>query len=156
AAKTAEMRLSLRRFDLEDDLRDWKTQVAAGSVAAFVLLARKAGGWADIDSALGRINRLRELQNKREATDIGSHPSPRSPTVPAMELVALYHLAQLVTLTGDYLRTGDPGLARVLVRLDLHHDRAVTVLRQGEFSIVAHIAELLWAGCRELINNSIW
>ena len=76
----------------------------------------------------------------------------------AARLVALFHLAQSVTLVGSYLRTGRGSSPALMSRLDRHRDQALNGLavagRIGDD--LRQISELLWVGCRELVRNSIW
>lgn len=155
--RTAETRLELKRFTLDQETTgaDWKAKVIENVFSAFVLLVRKNNGWEDIELALTRIGELRSLQKEYEDTYIDQQNGTYAQTRVAVELVGLYHLAQLVTITGDYLRLGE-ARSRNQIQIDRHHERAITALESGKSSLLAHLADLLWAGCRELVQNSIW
>lgn len=156
--RTAETRLELNRFQLPPEviLDGWRDQVESHVFSAFVLLVRKAGGWGDIDSALGSINRLRELQKQYEDEYINGRGDDAEQANAAVALVGLYHLAQLVTLTGEYLRDGSTAITHINIRLDRHHDRALAAFRSAQEAVLSHAADLLWIGCRELAQNAIW
>lgn len=155
--RTAETRLELKRFTLgaTTEAQDWRGKVIENIFSAFVLLVRKNNGWEDIDAALSRIAELRTLQKEYEDTYIDRQDGQAAQTRVAVELVGLYHLAQLLTITGEYLRDGE-ARARIQIQIDRHHERAVTAFEAGKSSLLAHLADLLWAGCRELAQNSIW
>lgn len=157
SGRTAETRLELNRFTLSQasQSQDWRDRVVENVFSAFVLLVRKNNGWTDIDLALTRIAALRELQKEYEDKYIETHDGTPAQTRAAVELVGLYHLAQLITITGEYLRDGD-ARSRIVIQIDRHHERAVTAFETGKSTLLAHLADLLWAGSRELAQNSIW
>jgi hypothetical protein len=156
--RVAETRLELGRFALPYPLTStkWYEQVAGNICSAFALLVRKANGWEDILRALESIGKLRQLQQTYEASYLESQSNAADQTTAAIELAGLYHLAQLVTLAGEYLRDGAPSITQVNVRLDRHHEQALTAFRAGQRPLLAHMADLLWVGCRELAQNAIW
>lgn len=158
AERTAETRLELQRFSLPPNitLDVWRDHVAVHVFSAFTLLVRKADGWTDIDNALSSISKLRGLQKEYEDAYINNQGDDSQQTTAAIELVGLYHLAQLVTLTGEYLRDGTTAITQINIRLDRHHDRAIAAFRNAQLPLLAHIADLLWVGCRELTQNAIW
>jgi len=157
AARPAETRFELKKFDLpHSDSIDWKSRVTENVFSAFVLLTRKADGWADIDRALESIQSLRSLQARFEEDYLNSLEAQESQTRAAIELVGLYHLAQLLTLTGEYLRDGKESITRVNTQLDRHRDRATAAFETARSQLYSHLANLLWVGCRELVHNSIW
>lgn len=153
---SAETRLELKRFlsgPVSVDL-DWRQQVLHHVFSAVVYLVRKAGGWDDVDHALASINRLRELQQQHEEAYLDN--APGEPSRALFELVGLYHLAQMTTIAGDYLRDGSAAASGVHVRIDRHRDRANAAFRNAYEPHLAHFADLLWIGTRELVQNSIW
>lgn len=156
----ADARLELNAFPLGGTPGtdgDWRSQVSSYLADSIALLVRKADGWSDISKAIDNIETLRGLQRPSEATYLGTLRDTLAKKVAALELVALYHLAQMVTLTGDYLRTGaDQAIAQLHIRLDRHHDRADSALSSSETSDLRHFSHLLWVSCRELAQNSIW
>lgn len=157
AARPAETRFELQKFSfdqLQDD--DWKLLVTENVFSAFVLLTRKADGWVDIDRALESIQNLRKLQGQFEDRYLNSLETEESQTRAAVELVGLYHLAQLLTLAGDYLRDGKDSITKVNTQLDRHRDRATVAFETARSQLHTHLANLLWVGCRKLVHNSIW
>jgi hypothetical protein len=158
AGRTAETRLELERFEIAGVLEDagWRDQVIHHVVGAFVRLVRKAGGWNDIYAAIESIDRLRSLQQRFEEQYLESAGDAAHQTVAAVELVGLYHLAQLVTVTGEYLRVGEDSSTQALGRIDRHRERARVAFLSGRDAIFAHIADLMWVGARELVQNAIW
>jgi replicative superfamily II helicase len=156
--RSAETRLELNRFDLltENGSSSWRDKVASNVFYAFVLLVRKKNGWEDIDAALKRIGDLRDLQKEFEANYIDSKGSETSQVVAAVELVGLYHLAQMITITGDYLENGNGSIDQVNIRLDRHKDRALSAFESVRMTLFEHLVALLWVGCREITNNAIW
>jgi hypothetical protein len=157
--RIAETRLDLERFPLvpRNDLHgDWRNVVAENIFTAFTLLVRKANGWTDIQQALQAIETLRQMQKRYEDGYLEKLSDPEQQLNAALELVGLYNLAQLVTLVADYLQTGQLGYDKVYSRLDHHYEQAVEALEVAQHFLLAHFADLLWAGCRELVQNAIW
>ena len=157
--RTAETRLDLVRFPLspqKDGHGNWRDVVADNIFSSFVLLVRKADGWKDIQQALERIGTLRRMQKEYEESYLKGLDDPEQQTNAALELVGLYNLAQLVTLTAEYLQNGQPGYDKVGSRLDRHYEQAIEALEAGHHLLLAHFADLLWSGCRELVQNAIW
>jgi hypothetical protein len=170
AERTAETRLELARFTIRSsavqgaenglapragDL-DWRGQVLEHVAGAFVLLVRKARGWHDVEQALDSVQSLRGLQQTYEARYLDGIPSGSEQTAAALELVGLYHVGQFVTITGEYLRDGAEASAQINARLDRHRERASAAFAAGRHAMLAHLGDLLWAGCRELVRNSLW
>ncbi|MFH5926564.1 DEAD/DEAH box helicase [Roseomonas xinghualingensis] len=153
----AEVRLQLRRFDLElTTENDWLQQVVTHIAIAFVSLVRKDGGWSDVQSALDAMNGLRVAQAQFEDVYLdrleGEHEQARQ----AVQLVGFYHLAQMVTSVGDYLSDGGSGSAETLLRLDRHRRQAVEAFGFAMEQQNNHFVDLLWGGTRELVRNSLW
>ncbi len=156
--KVSEVRLTLKRLSLEvsDSDVSWRDSVAERIFDAFVRLVRKADGWRDINAALSSINELRELQNSYEETYLKGQGDEDHQAIAAIELIGLYHLAQLITIVGEYLQEGKSSLARVHIKLDRHHDQALLAFENQQSPFLAHLTDLLWMGCRELVQNAIW
>lgn len=155
--RSSDVRLDLTRFQLPAARTDtWRERVLDDVFVALVLLVRKQGGWSDIDLALARIDALRGSQQEFEAAYLDSTGDPNQQATAAIELVGLYHLAQMVTLAATYLRDGDTPGSNLRVRLDRHHDRALTALSSGSWPLLPHMVDLTWVCCQELIANSIW
>lgn len=158
AEQTAETRLHLKRFGIVEDERpeNWLGHVLFDIVAAFVCLVRKDGGWQDINYALHALEKLRSAQAKFEEDYLNSHEGVDRQTRAAMSLVAFYHLAQLVTVVGDYVRTGEGGRVDVGLRLDMHRRQAMQAFELASENARIHFADLLWAACKEVVKNSLW
>ncbi len=156
---TAETRLELKKFHFplqENFQENWRSVVSQHIFSAFVLLVRKDKGWEDIFQALSSIKTLRQIQYDYEEKYLERIGEPEKQTLAALELVGFYHLAQLITLVGEYLLTGELGSDKVNLRLDRHHEQSVEAFEVGEQPLLAHLGHLLWAGCRELVQNAIW
>jgi replicative superfamily II helicase len=160
AERPAEARLELERFAFERDEGesglDWRQDVATHTVRSFALLVRKSRGWVDIDAALDSLSKLRQLQKEFEESYIARQSEVSEQTRTAVELVGLYHLAQIATLTGAYLRDGTPELSATAVRLERHLDRASQAFQAADSATLQHLGSLLWAGCHKILENSIW
>jgi hypothetical protein len=156
AARPSEVQLELRRFSFPESWEsgDWRATVLTHVVEACCLLVRKGGGWSDIERGLGLIETLRAHQAEFETRYL-SQTDPDAPE-PAIELVGLYHLAQLVTLAGRYLTAGGDEAESVELRLDRHHDRAIGALETAGSGLLFNLTDLVWVTCRELVRNSIW
>ncbi len=154
----AEARLELRRFALSEqtDFSSWRDAVIEHVFAAFVLLVRKDNAWVDIDDALTRISALRTLQVQYEEGYLNGKGESSQQTIAAVELVGLYHLAQIATIVGEYLATGKEAAVQTFVRIDRHHDRAREVFESLRLTELRDLANLVWAGSRVLVQNCIW
>jgi replicative superfamily II helicase len=155
---SAEGRLELMQFTMppDDEPRSWRDRVAWYVCSAFVLFTRKSLGWTDIDKGLEIINNLRQLQKQYEETYLDAQGEAPVQTGAALELVGLYHLAQMVTLAGEYLRDGNSSIQQINNRIDRHIERGTAAFQAGARSLLSHLGGLLWAGCRELTQNAIW
>ncbi len=158
AQRTAEVRLELMRWDLlsSHSSDDWFEIVLQSIIEAFVLLTRKGSGWKDIEVALSRIANLRDLQSTFESRYLEICEEQNKQVPAALDLVGLYHLAQLINLTGDYLQTGSLAISHLQTSLDRHHDKALKFFQSADNFFMEQFANFLWAGCREIAFNSIW
>jgi hypothetical protein len=156
--RSSDVRLDLKHYELtrastEDE---WIVQVAIGVFTAFVQLVRKSNGWKDINDALNTVDRLRQHQADFEGTYLTTREDESEQEIAASELVGLYHLAQMITIVGNYLKQGQDSIAQVNQQLDRHRDRAMAAFEYGRTAVTVHTVDLLWAGCRELAWNAIW
>jgi superfamily II DNA/RNA helicase len=160
SGRYAEARLDLKRFSLSEpssiDDKNWNSSITKHIFRAFVLLVRKANGWRDVQQALQSISTLRQIQERYEEAYLKALDGVDQRTEAAFELVGLYNLAQLITLVGRYLQSGEPAYASINTSLDHHYDQAIEALEESGQLLLAHLADLLWAGCRELVQNAIW
>lgn len=128
---------------------DWHSELLLRVARAFTIMARRSAGWGDVTAAAEEIARLRELQSAREPeglADAGAHQ--------LSSLVALYNLARMVDMAAEYLVSGSPG--DVAVRLDRHHANVTEILNLEPDARLEHLADLLHAGLRALIDGSVW
>lgn len=130
----------------------WNVQVAGSIAHALIWLVRKADSWSDIDAAMTLLHQLRELQ----ATFEDDYLDASDNAAAAIDLVGYYHLAQLSTLTAEYLSLGTGSYDGLVARLDRHHDHAVESAEKTGNGELRHFADLVWIGCRELCQNAIW
>lgn len=152
----AETRHHLEQFKLTpSESTDWLARLAHNIAAAFALLVRKSGGWSDIETALQLIETLRGEQKSFEDQYLDAQ-SGDVQTRSALTLVGFYHLAQMVTSVGDYLKTGGRGRTEASLRLDTGRRKAVESFQLSAAPEHTTFAELLWAASRELVRNSLW
>jgi len=153
----AETRLLLNRFTIKDPQgQTWRERVMEHVGRAFVLLVRKQNGWQDIDLALASINGLRTIQKEFEDKYIQSVGELPQQTTAAVELVGIYHLAQMITLAGVYLVNGGTAISQLNVQMERHQREATKAFAHCNAPLLAHWGNLLWEGCREICQNSIW
>ncbi|HEX4225649.1 MAG TPA: DEAD/DEAH box helicase [Pseudonocardiaceae bacterium] len=171
ARDTAEIRLVLGDLVVVDGLvraawaddepgpQDWAEQLLTEVFGAFILLVRKQGGWSDLDTALALLAGLKQRQRDLEPDYLSRATEAGAARTGAIRLVALFHLAQAVTEAGQYLVDGGAGQVDTLAVLDRHHDQAraaLEALAEPGTGTLIRFADLLWAGCRELVANSLW
>jgi superfamily II DNA/RNA helicase len=158
AERTTEVRFILKRFDLSSihAQTSWREIVIDRILLTFIRLIRKADGWRDIYTALEDINQLKQFQKQYEASYLEqSHVEDREMDA-TIELVGLYHLAQLVTISGEYVRTGQETLRKVSHKMDHHHTQALLAFEDIHDTVLVHMADLLWLGNKRLAQNAIW
>jgi hypothetical protein len=156
ADASAETRHRLRQFQLEvSDSTDWLERLAHNTAVAFALLVRKSDGWSDIGTALELIEQLRGDQADFEGVYLDQFDEELQARR-ALALVGYYHLAQMVTAVGDYLKTGGDGAAELGLRLDSGRRKAIEAFQLSATPEHTTFADLLWAGSRELVRNSLW
>lgn len=130
----------------------WDVKVATSITRALIWLVRKADGWADVDAAMTLLRQLRELQEQFEETYL----EETSAVSAALDLLAYYHLTQVVTLAADYLSLGEASYEGLVARIDRHRDQAVESVEKTHNGELRHFANLVWIACRELCKNAIW
>ena len=135
-------------IDLPDEL-PWAEELLPRVARAFIVMARRSGGWDDVQAAAAEIARLRGLQSGRESAVLAD-----AGRADLSSLVALYNLAREVDLAAEYLVSGSPG--DVAIRLDRHHANASEILELEPDPALEHISDLLHAGLRALVNASVW
>ena len=135
-------------IDLPDEL-PWAEELLLRVARAFIVMARRSGGWDDVQAAAAEIARLRGLQSGRESAVLAD-----AGRADLSSLVALYNLAREVDLAAEYLVSGSPG--DVAIRLDRHHANASEILELEPDPALEHISDLLHAGLRALVNASVW
>ena len=136
----------------------WEERLVADAFGAFILLVRKRDGWADIDQALAALARLRGLQEQLQPRFLQRAADEGRQHEAALRLVGLFHVVQAVTVAGRYLQDGGAALPTI-ARIDRHRDHAAEAFEQivgGGNATLMVLVDLLWAGCRELVRNSIW
>jgi len=104
-----ELRLRLRDIDLSiqppSDI-SWDGYLELEMKRAFLLSARKSGGYRDLDQSSDIINQLRNEQATREKR-LSDIQDPIIRQTSAIRALALYNCAKAVELTNDFLR-GSP------------------------------------------------
>lgn len=138
---------------------DWEGQLLADCFGAFILLVRKKDAWSDVDAGLSALARLRALQGQLQPRFLEQAVEEGTGHETGLRLVGLFHLVQSVTDAGRYMQEGGPSVPAALARIDRHHDHALQALERiqapGHATFLV-LVDLLWAGCRELIRNSLW
>lgn len=169
--KTADVRYALRLLidrgeevtvvavGREPQSMSWDDRLLVDACGAILLLVRKADGWADVDRAMSALEGLRGLQAELEPSYLESALEARRGHDAALSLVALFHAAQIATISGGYLQKAGSALPSLYARLDRHRDhaqQALSGLDEGDQAPLMTLIDLLWVGAREVIRNSIW
>jgi replicative superfamily II helicase len=158
ASKPAEVRLSLQWFKLEEPNApvSWERHVAGHIARALVLLTRKGNGWADVERAASSVRTLRGVQKDFEAQWLDEQGKPNAQQNGALRLIALYHLAQIVTLLAEYLTNGSGGSPKLVGAIERHYENARKAALAARAGQVLDFANLLRFGATKLALNSIW
>jgi hypothetical protein len=156
--KLSEARLELKKFNLTADTVNstWADKVRHTCFLSFIYLCRKQNGWEDIDKALQQIELLKELQKEYEELYLNSISDKTKQYKAAFELVGYYNLAQIVTITGNYLKDGDESFSKITDKLDRFKDQALEAFNACRSVYMLNLTELLWAGCWKIAYNAIW
>ncbi|WP_218681971.1 DEAD/DEAH box helicase [Microbacterium sp. BF1] len=138
-----------------DSPRDWRDLLLRDVAIAVTLLIRKDDGWADVQLALELMDGLRAKQTEWEEKYLdGGDDTSADRRV--MELVACYHLAQLVTTTGTYLQSGNGGRGRVVAELERHRDRALEAAEQIHDGVLSRLARMTSTVAVVMVSGSVW
>jgi len=158
ALKPAEVRQELKKWQPSSTtpMESWESTVLRTVCQALILLCRKQNGWQDVDWAMERIAQLRSMQSKLEEEYLNKEEGEAKQVAAALRLVGLYHLAQMVSLSAEFLSSGRPGSTALRARLDTHLDRAKGAFDASNEGNLSYKAQLIWILCRELVQNSIW
>ncbi len=132
---------------------NWRDQVLRDVRLSLILLTRKNGGWADIALALALLRGLRDRQQALESEFLDQVEQQRHA---ALDLVGLYHLAQMVTVVGRFLETGDGVTERITVQLDRHASRAAQAFEAAGDMDTETETRLVHRSLTALVSNSIW
>jgi hypothetical protein len=134
---------------------NWMYGLFNDIVLAVTLLVRKDAGWADVQTALTLMDKLRGAQTEMESTYLESFEQETADKQ-VIELIAVYHLAQMVTTTGEFIQAGAPGSTAVQSRLDRHRDQSLEASALVNNGVIARLARLTSVICTALVKNSIW
>lgn len=155
ADKPTELVMLLRalpddRLRLGSDLT-WPTALMERSLRAFLLLCRRAGGWADVEEASAEIGRLRTLQAEVERAYL---ETSEDATGAVVGLLARYNLARVVDIAASYVASGAPGDA--LTQIDRHRANVERLLEVESDIELLHTTELIAEASKALTRASIW
>ena len=138
-----------------DSPQGWRDLLPRDVAVAVTLLIRKNDGWADVQLALELMDGLRAKQTQWEERYLDGGDTAYADRR-VMELVACYHLAQLVTTTGTYLQSGKGGRGRVVAELERHRDRAIEAAEQIHDGVISRLARMTSAVAVVMVSGSVW
>lgn len=154
AEKSINIRIDLKEFKpAEVEIENWKHRLLNKSIEAFLLLIRKANGFADIKNALSIIEQLKTEQASFEATYLQDF-STKNEMSEAYVLLSIYHLSKAVVETAQYLLNGYDYKERIEVIIRRHVDIAKKTA-QKEARLVG-IYQLFEFGLNTIQKNAIW
>ncbi len=158
AERSAETRLHLQKLDISASNfeENWLKTVFNNVASAFALLVRKSNGWSDIQQALSAIEQLKTDQKKYEDKYLDNIADRDSQTKEALVLLGFYNLAQMTITVAEYLKSGTEGNTEIGLRIDRYRRQATEAFTTASEVPKMRFAELLWAGCKELLRNSLW
>lgn len=158
AERSAETRLHLKKLDLtvQTTGEDWLKTVFNNVASAFAHLTRKGDGWNDIQHALDAIEQLKKDQQEYEDNYLDRIDDRDGQTKEALSLLGFYNLAQMLITVAEYLKSGEDSHTEIGLRLDRYRRQASEAFTTASEIPRIHFSELLWAGCKELIRNSLW
>lgn len=132
---------------------DWAYDVLRDATVAVVLLSRKGHDWDDITRALDLLSSVRARQEVNEGQFLDRANDAQTA---ATRLVAIYHLAQMVTVAGKYIETGEGAYAGVRARLDTHLRQADQAAELAAAPGLARVGRLMHAAITPMVERSIW
>lgn len=137
-----------------DPPASWDQRVQYEATRALVYLARKAGGWRDIDEALASLRSLAALQQEFQPTFMEANSEPDDRHAAEKRLLGLYHLAEALGVLGRYLRTGAPETA--LTVLERHSEHAQYMLGSVGDPGLGRIGATLGVVTAAMVRASLW
>ncbi|MDX9703271.1 MAG: DEAD/DEAH box helicase [Candidatus Auribacterota bacterium] len=153
--RVSELRLTLQEHKIlvDNNFLDWSNSVKTKTTEAFLLLCRKKNGWKDVNNSVKIINELKDLQNKFEKQYLAGVKDEDffvQRTVLG-DLIALYNLAKIIEVTGEYLFNGIP--ASPNLKIKKHYDNASDAVTDSDLEL---FVDKVFIGCEILLKNSIW
>ncbi|MBL7648023.1 MAG: DEAD/DEAH box helicase [Candidatus Hydrogenedentes bacterium] len=137
------------------DAPDWGVRVWSSVLEVWLRLLRKQG-WADLDAVQARIVAIRIAQRDIEPTFLQEAEASKD-VRPALELIALYHLAKAAELLGTYLGQGSiDGHFDIREQLEAQFDRAIGASARGQLIDQENLSRLLARTARAMVESSIW
>jgi superfamily II DNA/RNA helicase len=154
ADKLISIRIDLKAYDFKDGNNNWKYRLLNKALEAYILLARKQNGFADIRQALSIIDTLKQEQRQYEETYLKQFTTANE-VEEAYILLAIYHLSKAIVETATYLINGyDYKGIRLDATIRQHIDIAKK-LSKNEQRLVS-IFNLFEFGLKTMYTNSIW
>lgn len=135
-----------------DNDSPWDHRLLSGIYRATLHLGRKES-WNDLSAAAGIIAQLRNEQKTFEKEYLDGTEQPHR-AGSALQLLALYHLAKAVEMTGAYMGQGTP--YDIEDRLNLHFRNARRCSQEAGVAELDLVLIMLHAALKKMVRNSIW
>lgn len=130
----------------------WDHRLLSGIYRATLHLGRKES-WSDLSDAAAAIARLRDEQKTFEKEYLDRTEQSHR-TGAALQLLALYHLAKAVEMTGVYMGRGTPH--DIEDHLNLHFRNARRCSQGAGAAELDLVLIMLHAAFKKMVRNSIW
>ncbi|GAA0960971.1 DEAD/DEAH box helicase [Streptomyces rhizosphaericus] len=139
------------RADLINEQTPFDETVEIDVFRAFVLLARRGGGWKDLDESRSAIMQLRENHRRQQESYLqGSQDTAGS----GVRLIARFNLAKIVEIASSYTVGGQPVDAEI--HIDRHERNLDDLFKLRPDYGFEEMAYLVVRACREIVASSIW
>ncbi|MDD2620567.1 MAG: DEAD/DEAH box helicase [Syntrophomonadaceae bacterium] len=168
ANRQPEIRYELQSYNLdgpgvEVNTVDWDKYLYLEIIRAFLLLVRKNSGYNDLLKALTIIDGLHKIQLKVEKQYLSTNDNQNELQQKVVMIIALYNLAKIVELTGQYLcgefakkTSGTFSAKGIKGEIDRYVQNARDTLSGGYDPQLRIFANRLGEGCKALVESSIF
>ncbi|MGW4435899.1 DEAD/DEAH box helicase [Streptomyces sp. NPDC004596] len=157
ASRRPEVMLSLRdsgipaRNELLTSASPLDEQLERDVLRAFLLLARRGEGWADLDASRDAISNLRNYHQEGQESFLSRYDDK---TEAGVRLIARFNLAKIVEIASSYTVNGQPTDAEI--QIDRHERNLRDLFKIRPDLPFEELCQAVVAACRAIVSSSIW
>ncbi|MGZ0233414.1 DEAD/DEAH box helicase [Streptomyces sp. CPS1] len=126
-------------------------QLEKDVLRAFLLLARRGSGWADLDACRQAISNLRNYHQEGQESFLTRY---NDKTEAGVRLIARFNLAKVVEIASSYTVNGQPVDAEI--QIDRHERNLRDLFKIRSDLRFEELCHAVVAACRAVVSSSIW